>query len=236
MPRCSSGAAPYIRFEFDVGVLAADDEVSLDPSLNGVYQRPGTGPEGTYPTMLRLGVEFADGRKATNVGQRSRCEGDPQSPVLWGRGGGGSGASWRQTFWMWPLPPPGPLSFVCEWPAAGIPLSRAQIDGQSIIDAAAWAQTIFPDHVERESSPGWSSSAVQIVSSSDRVPDPEAQTRERNPSREETQTTRLNESCRTESPCSDTRRRFGPRASPSPSQPLRTPSAPAASRPRRSRR
>jgi len=75
---------------------------------------------------------------------------------------------------MWPLPPPGPLSFVCEWPAAGIPLSRAQIDGQSIIDAAPRAQTIFPDQVGRESSLGWSSSSVQTVSSSDRVPDPEA--------------------------------------------------------------
>lgn len=161
-------------FEFDVRVLAADDEVGLDPSLNGVYLRPGTGPEGTYPTMLRFGVEFADGRKATNVGQDSRCEGEPQSPVLWGQGGGGSGSSWRQTFWMWPLPPPGPLSFVCEWPAAGIPLSRAQIDGESIIDAAARAQTIFPDQVGREPSLGWSSSSVQIVSSSDRAPDPEA--------------------------------------------------------------
>jgi hypothetical protein len=83
--------------------------------------------------MLRFGVEFADGRKATNVGQDSRSEGEPQNPVLWGRGGGGSGARW-QTFWMWPLPPSGPLSFGCEWPAAGIPLSRAQIEGQSIID------------------------------------------------------------------------------------------------------
>jgi hypothetical protein len=63
---------------------------------------------------------------------------------------------------------------VCEWPAAGIALARAQIDGQSIIDAAARAQTIFPDQLGRESSLGWSSSSVQIVSSSDRLPDPEA--------------------------------------------------------------
>jgi hypothetical protein len=59
-------------------------------------------------------------------------------------------------------------------PAAGMPLSRAQIDGQSIVDAAARAQTIFADQVGRESSLGWSSSSVQIVSSNDRAPDPEA--------------------------------------------------------------
>lgn len=160
-------------FEFDVRVLAADDEIGLDPSLNGVYQRPGTGPEGTYPTMLRFGVEFADGRKATNVGPGFSRAGDPQGPVLWGSGGGGSGSSWRQTFWVWPLPPPGPLSFVCEWPAAGIPLSRAQIDGQGIIDAAARAQTIFPDQAGLEPSGGWNSSSVQIVSSTDHMPEPE---------------------------------------------------------------
>lgn len=73
-------------FEFDVRVLAADDEVGLDPSLNGVYQRPGTGPEGTYSTMLKFGVEFADGRKATNVGQDSRGAGEPQSPLSFGDG------------------------------------------------------------------------------------------------------------------------------------------------------
>lgn len=159
--------------EFDVRVLAADVEAGLDPSLNGVYHRPGTGPEGTFPTMLRFGVEFADGRKATNVGQAGSAEGDPRFPVLWGRGGDGSGSSWRQTFWLWPLPPPGAMSFVCEWPAADIPLSRAQVDGQTIIDAAARAQTVFPDQVGREPSIGWSSSSVQIVSSNDAVPDTE---------------------------------------------------------------
>lgn len=75
---------------------------------------------------------------------------------------------------MWPLPPSGPLSFVSEWPAAGIPLSRAQIEGQSIIDAATRAQTIFPDQVGRDPSLGWSSSSVQIVSSAivRRIPRP----------------------------------------------------------------
>jgi hypothetical protein len=36
-------------FEFDVRVLAADDEVGLDPSLNGVYQRPGDWPRRDLP-------------------------------------------------------------------------------------------------------------------------------------------------------------------------------------------
>jgi hypothetical protein len=59
---------------------------------------------------------------------------------------------------MWPLPPPGPLSFVCEWPAAGIPLTRAQIDAQALIDASARAQEIFPN--QPDDTLGWHSSSA----------------------------------------------------------------------------
>ncbi len=37
-------------------------------------------------------------------------------------GGGPRSAFWR--WWAWPLPPAGPLEFVCEWPALGIPESE----------------------------------------------------------------------------------------------------------------
>jgi hypothetical protein len=37
------------------------------------------------------------------------------------------------------------MSFVCEWPAAGIELTRHEIDAQNILDAAGRAQTLFPD-------------------------------------------------------------------------------------------
>jgi hypothetical protein len=66
-----------------------------------------------------------------------------------GRGGGGG--YWRQTHWVWPLPPAGPLVFVCEWPATGIPLTRNELDAQAILDAAARAEVIFSD----EGLPDW---------------------------------------------------------------------------------
>jgi hypothetical protein len=47
--------------------------------------------------------------------------------------------------WVWPLPPPGPFTFVCEWPARGIAESRAQIDAGSILEAAGRAVTFWPD-------------------------------------------------------------------------------------------
>jgi hypothetical protein len=158
--------------EFEVRVLTAGEEW-LDPSLNGVYLRPGGPREGNYEQMLRFGVEFSDGRKVTNVGGHAPREGEPESAVLWGRGGGGGGSQWQQGFWLWPLPPPGPLSFVCEWPAAGLSLSRADIDAQVVIDAASRAQAVFPGQPSDGPAFSWSTGQVIISSqSADQPPSP----------------------------------------------------------------
>ena len=52
-------------------------------------------------------------------------EPDPSKDIRLVRGGGhGGGRQSRQEFWVWPLPPPIPVAFVCEWPRYGIPDSR----------------------------------------------------------------------------------------------------------------
>jgi hypothetical protein len=162
-------AAYPTGLEFEVRVLTAGDEW-LDPSLNGVYLRRGGPREGNYEQMLRFGVAFSDGRKATNVGGPGPREGEPESPTLWGRGGGGGGSQWRQDFWLWPLPPPGPLGFVCEWPAAGLPVSRADIDAQVVIDAAARAQVVFPGQPSDQPEISWSTTTVVSFQSADQPP------------------------------------------------------------------
>ncbi len=99
------------------------------------------------PERLRLGVQFSDGQKATNIAgfDYTRLQDQPPGPVMHSGGGGGGDRDYRQEQWVWPLPPPGPLSFVCEWPAAGIELTRHEIDAQDILDAAGRARTLFPD-------------------------------------------------------------------------------------------
>lgn len=100
------------------------------------------------PEMLRIGMEFSDGRKAMNTNPRWRGfdedEEDESQPTMIEHGGGGGEREWRQNFWCWPLPPPGPLRLACEWPHMEIPLTRHEIDAQEILDAAARAQEIFP--------------------------------------------------------------------------------------------
>lgn len=95
--------------------------------------------------FLRFGVEFSDGRRANNVEVHSFCdEKEPAKPVLQSRGGGGGAADWHQDYWLWPLPPPGPMMFVCEWPSEGIPETRAELDANLIIAASAEGLSIWP--------------------------------------------------------------------------------------------
>jgi hypothetical protein len=105
------------------------------------------------PALLRVGVQFADGRSATSIGGHDRPVG---GPVVWclrggGRGGAG-GSSFNQGYWISPLPPPGPVAILCEWPVVEIPLTRREVDARTILDAAERARPMFADehHVVRD--------------------------------------------------------------------------------------
>ena len=51
--------------------------------------------------------------------------------------------------WVYGLPPPGPLAFVVEWPARGIPETRVEFDAGLVLAAAARAVRIWPDQPPR---------------------------------------------------------------------------------------
>jgi hypothetical protein len=135
-------------FEFDVFVLVADRSSELspfDPEYRMLAQHTGEIPS----EQLRIGFLFADGSKATNTGEYfnwyEESGAKPDAPVMSGVGGrGGEDGRWHSAFWVWPLPPPGKLELLCEWPEAGLPLTRHEIDPQPILEAAARAHVVFP--------------------------------------------------------------------------------------------
>lgn len=98
---------------------------------------------------LLLGVEYADGRTATNLGTRGWPAGmgddeGEEAAVLRQIGGGGGGRSHDQAFWLTPLPPSGSLVFVCAWPAFGVPESHTAVDGASVAEAGSRVEVLWP--------------------------------------------------------------------------------------------
>jgi hypothetical protein len=112
------------------------------------------------PELLRFGVQFSDGRKATTVGARFpwgyRGDEDeneePEGPVLIERGGSGGGGDYEQDFWLWPVPPPGPLTFAIEWPSEKIELTRREVDAALFIETSRSSEELWPEASSDETS------------------------------------------------------------------------------------
>lgn len=98
-------------------------------------------------SYLRIGLEFPDGTRVSNLGGRWRGRGrplddEPDSPVFHQHGGGGGSSSrgavsMQPGYWLWPLPPVGPLRIWCEWPILDIELTGVEVDASPIVAAAS---------------------------------------------------------------------------------------------------
>ncbi|WP_029136753.1 hypothetical protein [Nakamurella lactea] len=115
-----------------------------------VFRHPGR--RGTVPRRnpggLQWGFEFADGRRVTNVDAWPDTPPDdrlwtPDHPVLVVGGGGGGMRSVDTSFWLWPLPPAGPMKVACQWTDQGIEFTEHDLDTQLILDAAARARSAW---------------------------------------------------------------------------------------------
>jgi hypothetical protein len=97
---------------------------------------------------LRFELRFADGHRVGNHPRRWPRNFEthqPDPPFLYYHGAGGSEErGWHSRHWLWGLPPPGPLAFVCEWPAGDLPASGVEIDAGLVLDAARRAAPVWP--------------------------------------------------------------------------------------------
>jgi hypothetical protein len=127
-------------FEFEVTAMLRDRPryASLLKAITDPISAEATGMTDFF---LRIGLRFADGTVVTNA-SASAYPDEPSRPrgrVFLFNGGGGNGRLFRMRFWTWPLPPDGPLLFVCEWPAFNVPESGVEVDSHAILDAAGRA-------------------------------------------------------------------------------------------------
>jgi hypothetical protein len=90
----------------------------------------------TRPPVPKL----ADGSKV--ISGRSDGDAEPTGPILQSRGGGGSSHRMVLRWWAWPLPPSGPLEFVCQ---LGAGETRVSMDAQLILDASQHSVWVWPE-------------------------------------------------------------------------------------------
>lgn len=103
------------------------------------------------PELLRLGIEFADGRRATSLGRMpppgppGSERREPDGPLLVPRGASSSQRRSDLRFWVWPLPPAGSLKLGCEWPAMDIPFTVHEVDTSPILEGAARSEKLWDE-------------------------------------------------------------------------------------------
>jgi hypothetical protein len=57
--------------------------------------------------------------------------------------GGGSGSAHRLSFWLWPLPPDGPLTWAAQWLDGNLPENTVQVDAMVLEVAASEAEQLW---------------------------------------------------------------------------------------------
>jgi hypothetical protein len=97
--------------------------------------------------FVRIGLELVDGTRFSNLDPRRRSfptdpAEAPSGYVFQDQGAPGGMSGWGRirympTFWLWPLPPPGPLRIWCEWPIVGVELTSTEVDATPFRAAAA---------------------------------------------------------------------------------------------------
>ena len=120
--------------------------------LTSAHARPGV--EIPLDQRLLLGVEYADGHRASTLRDMQMrgpgaMTGDQQL-VLVQHGGGGGDRTVDQNYWVSPLPPDGPVTFVLAWTAFGMPESRTVLDGATIRAAAERSLLLWPPQPDTE--------------------------------------------------------------------------------------
>jgi hypothetical protein len=111
----------------------------------GVVQAAPEGWRGV-DRAAEISLRLSDGTLVSS--DEPRDDAAPTGPVLRSSGGGGTANRQVLRFWAWPLPPPGPLEFISQWPTFGIAETRVSIDAQLILDAARRSVRLWPEDAE----------------------------------------------------------------------------------------
>ena len=98
-----------------------------------------------------VGVEYPDGRRATNLPMwppRTPPAPSDAQRLLGGGSGGQRAADMRM--YLTPLPPPGTIKLICAWPQRDVRETTTLVDAEPLLAAAARARELWPWEPYRE--------------------------------------------------------------------------------------
>jgi len=141
-----SGLRAYPNgFEFTIHALGRREDFPWGISPTDSISDPRTrqAPE----KALRLGVLYADGRRAKLASDRPHplAEDDHKYLTFLEVGRRGTDRQWTGDFWVHPLPADGPVTFVASWLLYEVAETRAELDSSAIREAAGRATSAWPD-------------------------------------------------------------------------------------------
>lgn len=142
-------AAYSTGFSLGIAVRSKDD---ISPEMMGFMRH-----EHGEDTGIQIALRFSDGRDSRGGGTgpsralmeyyRDWSEGkdppEPPGPVIGQMGGGGGGNRWDFRFFVWPLPPDGPVTITCRWPARGLQTAGRELNGAAIRAAGLKSKSVW---------------------------------------------------------------------------------------------
>ncbi|MCZ2827226.1 hypothetical protein O2W14_00070 [Modestobacter sp. VKM Ac-2986] len=126
---------------FTLGVRCRPEALGSGDISDLLWGHRGPGPQ------VLVGVELADGRRASNVPGSVHAFADPgdlDGLVFHHGSGSGGQLSAEQVWWLSPLPPAGPLRLVVRCDALGLPETVTELDGTALRAAAERVVTLWP--------------------------------------------------------------------------------------------
>ena len=127
-------------FEFFVTRLLRPDDPGSSAGRESRPPNPGM-PRISHESF-RIGVEFAGGGQAfTGSFFEMSYEDEPDRPFLYPRGTVTRGHREDGRWWVWPLPSPGQLDFICQ---LGEAETRVSMNAQPILDASQRSVQAWP--------------------------------------------------------------------------------------------
>lgn len=137
-------------FTFGIAVRSKD---RIPPESMGF---PGPGREPDWGAGIQIGIRFSDGRDSRGGQGPSRAlmdyyqewsEGkdppEPEGPVIAQMSGSGGETRYDFRYFVWPLPPDGPITITCRWPARGLQTAGKELNGVAIRAAGLKSKSVW---------------------------------------------------------------------------------------------